>query len=57
MKHPFIIYADSKCLLKEMKTCRKNPEKSSTTKINEQEVPGYSMFTHCSFDAAKNRLL
>ena len=39
-----------------MNNCRNNHEKSSTTKINEYEVSGYSMLTHCSFDAAKNKL-
>ena len=56
MKHPFIIYADLECLLKKMNTCGNNPEKSSTAKINEHEISSYSMFTHYSFDAEKNKL-
>ena len=34
MKVPFIIYADLKFLLEKISTCRNNPKKSSTTKIN-----------------------
>ena len=44
MKVLFTIYADLESLL----------EKSSTTKINKHTPPGYSLFTHCSFDTAKN---
>ena len=39
-----------------MNTCHKNPEKSSTTKINKHTPSGYSLFTHCSFDKTKNKL-
>ena len=56
MKHPFIIYANVECLLEKMSTCHDNPEKSSTTKINEHTPSGYSMFTYCSFDDTKNKL-
>ena len=56
MKSPFTIYADLECLLKKMNTCRKNPEKSSITKINKHTQSGYSLFTHCSFDTTKNKL-
>ena len=56
MKSPFIIYADLECLLEKMNTCHNNPEKSLTTKINKHTPSGYSLFTHCSFDAAKNKL-
>ena len=56
MKLPFVIYADLKCLLEEMSTCIKNPNESSTTKINKHTPSGYSIFTHCSFDKSKNKL-
>ena len=36
-----------------MSTCHNNPEKSSTTKINEHTTSGYPLFTHCSFDTKK----
>ena len=38
-----------------MNTCHNNPEKSSTVKINKHTPSGYSLFTHCSFDATKNK--
>ena len=56
MKLPFIIYADLESLLEKMSTCHNNPEKSSATKINEHTPSGCSLFTHCSFDATKNKL-
>ena len=37
-----------------MSTCHNNPEKSSITKAN-KHAPGYSLFTHCSFDKTKNK--
>ena len=54
MKAPFIIYADLESLLEKVDTCYNNP-KSSTTKINKHTTPGYSLFTHCSFDTTKNK--
>ena len=56
MRAPFIIYADLECLPEKMSTCHNNPEKSSTTKINKHTPSGYSLFTHCSFDTAENKL-
>ena len=44
---------DFECLLEKMSTSHNNPEKSSTTNINEYTHSGYSLFTHCSFDATK----
>ena len=43
-------------LLEKMSTCHNNPKKSSATKINKHAPFGYSLFTHCSFDATKNKL-
>ena len=57
MKVPFIIYADLECLLKKMSTCINNPNESSTTKINKRTPSGYSIFTRCSFNESKNKLL
>ena len=56
MRVPFIIYADLECLLEKMNTCRNNPKKSSTTKINKHTPSDYSLFTHCLFDRTKNKL-
>ena len=39
-----------------MNTYCNNPEKLWTTKINKHTVSGHSIFTHCSFDATKNKL-
>ena len=57
MKVPFIIYAGLESLFEKMKTWHNNPEKLSTTKINNNTTSGYSFFTHCSFDATKNNKL
>ena len=56
MKVPFIIYADLESLLEKTSTCHTSPKKSSTTKVNKHTPSGYSLFTHCSFDATKNKL-
>ena len=56
MKLLFIIYVDMESLLEKISTCYNNPKESSTTKINKHTPSGYSLFTHCSFDNAKNRL-
>ena len=55
VKRPFVIYAELEYLLTKMSTSHNNPEKSSTTE-NKNIPSGYSMFTHCSFDATKNKL-
>ena len=57
MKVPFIIYADLESLLEKMRTYHNNPENLPTTKINEHTPSGYSLFTQCSFDKAKNNLI
>ena len=56
MKSPFILYADLEFSLEKMNTCHSNPEKSSTTKINKHTPSSYSLYTHCSFETAKNQL-
>ena len=56
MKIPFIIYADLKSLLENMSTCHNNLKESYTAKVNKHTPSGYSLFTHCSFDATKNKL-
>ena len=52
----FIIYADLECLLEKMHSCQNNPEKSYTEKKTKHESYDYSLFTNCSFNAAKNKL-
>ena len=56
MKVPFTIYTDLESLLEKMNTCHNNPEKSSTTKINQHAASGYSLFTCSSFDITENKL-
>ena len=56
IKMLFTIYADLECLLEKMDTCKNDPNKSSTTKINKHIPLGYSIFKHCSFDESKNKL-
>ena len=56
MKQPFVIYFDFESLLEKIDTCRNDPEKSSTAKINKHIPSGYSLFTCCSFDAKENKL-
>ena len=57
---PFIFYADInadiKSSLAKMSTCHNNPKKSSPTKATKHLASGYSLFTHCSIDANKNKL-
>ena len=53
---PFIIYADLECLLKKIDTSYDNPDLSSTTKINQHILSGYSIYTNCSFDKSSNKL-
>ena len=50
IKLPFVIYADLECLLEKMSTCQNNPNE-----INKHAPSGYSIFTNCSFDRAKNK--
>ena len=39
-----------------MHSYQDNPETVSKTKINRNTPSGYSLFTNCSFDSAKNKL-
>ena len=55
MKIQFIISADIESLPQNKNTCQRNPEKSSTTKINKHTASGYSFFPHCLFDASQNK--
>ena len=57
IKMLFTIYADLECLLKKMSTWMNNLNESSTAKKNKHTPLGYSIFTHCSFDQTKNKLL
>ena len=56
IKLPFVVYADLEFLLENMSTCQNNPNESSTTEMNKHTPSGYSLFTNCSFDKARNKL-
>ena len=51
-----MIYPDLECLLEKIYSCQNNLEKSYTEKKIKHTPSGYSLFTNCSFDAAKNKL-
>ena len=51
-----MIYTDLKFLFEKMHSCQKNPKKSYTEKKIQHTPSGYSFFTNCSFDVAKNKL-
>ena len=55
MKAPFVIYANMESLHEKIDTCQRNPEKSSTTKINKHAASGFSLFSHCLFNTTKNK--
>ena len=55
MKIQFTIYAEMESLLRIINICYNDPEKSSTTKINGHAPSGFSLFTYCSFNIAKNK--
>ena len=48
--------ADLESSLEKISTSHNNPEKPSKTKISKYTPSGYSLFTHCLFDATKNKL-
>ena len=52
----YLTNAGLESLLEKMSTCHNNPEKSSTTKINEHAPSSYSLFTDFSFDKTKHKL-
>ena len=56
IKLSFVVYVDLECLLEKISACQNNPNESSTTEINKHIPSAYSIFTHCSFDRAKNKL-
>ena len=45
----FIIYADLKCLIEKIDGCKNNPENSSTIKLGEHILSGFSMSTISPF--------
>ena len=55
MKAPFIIYANTESLFKEINTFHSKPENSLITKINKHTACSHSLFRRCSFDTTKKQ--
>ena len=54
-KAPYIIYANLECLIEQTDGCKSNPENSSTTKLGEHILSGFSISTISSFKSIENR--
>ena len=54
-KAPFIIYADLECIIGKTDGCKDNPENSSTSKVSEHILSGFSMSTISSFRSIENK--
>ena len=55
-KAPFIFYTDLECLIEKIDGCENNLEKSSTTKVGEYILSGFSMSTKLSsFKSIENK--
>ena len=50
LKVPFIVYADSECLLKKEQSCQNNPKSSYPQRNAKHKPSGYSFSLNCSFD-------
>ena len=56
LKAPFVIYLNLECLLLKMLSCQNDPKNSCTERKAIHEPTGWTIFTNCSLDAAKNKL-
>ena len=56
LKAPFVIYLHLECLLLKMLSYQNNPKNSYTERKAIHEPSGWTIFTNCSFDAAKSKL-
>ena len=54
-KAPFVIYADLECLIKKIDGCKNNAENSSTTKVSQHILSGFSISTISSFRSIENK--
>ena len=54
-KAPFIIYADLECIIEKIDGCKNNSENSSTTRVSEHILSGFSMSTISSFRSIENK--
>ena len=53
-KAPFIIYADLECLIEKTDGCKNNLENSSTAKVGEHILSGFSVPAMSSFKCIEN---
>ena len=54
-KAPFIIYADFECIIEKIDGCKNNSENSSTTRVSEHILSGFSMSIISSFRSIENK--
>ena len=54
-KAPFILYVDLECITEKIDGCKNNPENSSTAKVNNHILSGFSMSTIPSFRSIENK--
>ena len=54
-KAQFVIYADLECLIEQIDGCKNNPENSSTTKVSEHILSGFSMPTISLFKIIRDK--
>ena len=54
-KVPLTIYADLECIIEKIDGCKNNPENSSTVKVSEHILSGFSMSTISSFRSIENK--
>ena len=51
----FIIYEDLECMIEKIDGYKNNPENSSTKKVNEHILSGFTMSTTLSFSSMENK--
>ena len=54
-KAPFIICADLECIIEKTDGCKKNPENSSTKKVSEYILSGFSVSAISSSRSTENK--
>ena len=54
-KAAFIIYADLECIIEKTDGCKNNRENSSTSKLSEHILSGFSMSRISSFRSIENK--
>ena len=54
-KAPFIIYVDLECIIEKIEGCKNSSENSSTKKLSEDILSGFSISTISSFRSMENK--